>query len=138
MFLSMIIKTIPRSPRALLALIVMLGSVSLLLSALTELFAPNNNSPTMSAVKFGVGLAIGLPATVVFYYWQHLDQTKSHEIQKLEVLDRYAEAEKRQRVYKQNTASPAYPPMSATSPPPPVADIQPQPTRPPANSSRSG
>lgn len=108
MLLSIIIKSIPRSPRALLTFVVMLGSTSLLFSALTELFTPSGANAAMSAVKFVVGLAIGLPATALFYYWQHQDQTKTHEMNRLDVLNNYAEAEKRDRIYKQSVATPVF------------------------------
>lgn len=108
MLLSWIVKTIPRSPRAFLALLVMLGSVSLLFSSLTVLFAPTGANVTKEAIKFAVGLIIGVPATAVFYYFQHMDEAKSHGKRELEILNNYAEAEKRERVYKQSIARPIF------------------------------
>lgn len=107
MLLSWIVKTIPRSPRAFLALLIMVGSVSLLFSSLTGLFDPSNVNATREALKFVVGLVIGLPATTVFYYFQHMDETKSHKKHELEILNQYAETEKR-RVYKPSMAKPVF------------------------------
>lgn len=108
MLLSWIVKTIPRSPRAFLALLVMLGSVSLLFSSLTTLFAPTGANTTREALKFIVGLIIGVPATAVFYYFQHMDEAKNHSRRELEILNNYAEAEKRERIYKQSVATPVF------------------------------
>lgn len=108
MLLSWIIRTIPRSPRAFLALLVMVGSVSLLFSALTSLFDPATNVPGREALKFAVGLIIGLPATAVFYYFQHMDETNHRGKRELEILNSYAESEKRDWLYKQNAATPVF------------------------------
>jgi hypothetical protein len=109
MLLSWIVKTIPRSPRAFLALLVMLGSVSLMFSSLTMLFAPAGANATKEAIKFAIGLMIGIPATAVFYYFQHMDEAKSHGKRELEILNNYAEAERRrERIYKQSVATPVY------------------------------
>lgn len=108
MLLSWIVKTIPRSPRAFLALLVMVGSVSLLFSSLTALFAPTGANATKEAIKFAVGLMIGVPATAIFYYFQHMDEAKTHGKRELEILNNYAEAEKRERIYKQSVATPVY------------------------------
>jgi hypothetical protein len=108
MLLSWIVKTIPRSPRAFLALLVMLGSVSLMFSALQALFVPTGVNATNESLKFIVGLIIGVPSTAIFYYFQHMDETKSHGKRELEILNNYAEAERRERVYKQSVATPVY------------------------------
>lgn len=105
MLLSWIIKTIPRSPRAFLALLVMLGSVSLIFSALTELFVPSGVNVSEVLMKIVVGLGLGLPATAIFYYFQHLDEAKTHHKRELDILNNYMESEKRDRVYKQSTAT---------------------------------
>lgn len=108
MLLSWIVKTIPRSPRAFLALLVMAGSIMLLFSSLTMLFAPAGANATKEAIKFCVGLIIGVPATAVFYYFQHMDEAKSHGKRELEILNNYAEAERRERIYKQSIATPVF------------------------------
>jgi hypothetical protein len=133
MLLSWIIKTIPRSPRAFLALVVMLGSTSLLFSALTELFAPNGVNTTMTAVKFVVGLLIGLPSTALFYYWQHMDQTQVTGVNRLELLNNYAQAEKRDRIFKQSSATPVFTSLGGQVPSQP----EPSPTQPPKHETAS-
>lgn len=100
MLLSWIIKTIPRSPRTFLALLVMLGSVSLIFSALTELFVPSGVNSSVVIMKVVVGLAIGLPATAVFYYFQHMDETNRHNKRELEILNSYMDHQN--RIYKRN------------------------------------
>jgi hypothetical protein len=108
MLLSWIVKTIPRSPRAFLALLVMLGSISLVFSGLIELFVPSGVNTTTVIMKVVVGLAIGLPATAVFYYFQHMDEAKNHNKRELEILNNYAEAKRRERIYKQSVVTPVF------------------------------
>jgi hypothetical protein len=116
MLLSWIVKTIPRSPRAFLALLVMLGSVSLLFSALTALFAPTGANTAAEGLKFIVGLAIGLPATAVFYYFQHMDEAKVHTKRELDLLNNYVEREKRDRIYKDSKATPVFNSQTGSAP----------------------
>ena len=59
-------------------------------------------------LKIAVGCLIGIPSTAVFYYFQHMDEAKSHAQRELDVLNNYAEAERRERVYKQNTITPVF------------------------------
>ena len=113
--LSWIVKTIPRSPRAFLALLVMLGSTSLMFSALQAFFVPTGVNATNEGLKFIVGLVLGVPATAVFYYFQHMDEAKKHGKNELEILNHYVEAERRERVYKESVAKPAYPGLDQKS-----------------------
>lgn len=105
MLLSWIIKTIPRSPHAFLALLVMVGSLSLAFSGLTELFVPTGVNTAKVAMKCIVGLAIGLPATALFYYFQHMDERKRHNASELDILNRYHTSEQLDRVYKDSKAT---------------------------------
>jgi hypothetical protein len=54
----------------------MVASTTWALGGLTELFAPMDASKTNVALKVIVGLVIGVPATVVFYYFQHMDEAQ--------------------------------------------------------------
>lgn len=94
----------------------MLGSVSLAFSALTQLFVPEGINTTRAGLQFVVGLAIGLPATAVFYYFQHLDSTHRHNKREseLEILNRYMESEEQERVFKRSTATPVFNSRSGT------------------------
>lgn len=108
MFFSWIVRTIPRSIRAFLALLVMLGSLSLLFSALQGLFVPSDAASRTTVIKLIVGLVIGLPATGVFYYFQTMDERKRHGHDRLEILNRYAESDKERRIYADSTAKPVF------------------------------
>lgn len=105
MLLSWIIKTIPRSPRAFLALLVVVGSISLAFSGLTELFVPNGADTAKVAMMCIAGLAIGLPATALFYFFQHADERQRHDASELDILSKYHEAEQRDRIYKDSHAT---------------------------------
>jgi hypothetical protein len=108
MLLSWIVKTIPRSWRALAALLIMLGSVGVAFTALQELFLAAGASTGDVVLRLAIGLIVGLPATAVFYYFQTMDDYKRHSRHELEILNDYADAARRDRVYKESRATPAF------------------------------
>jgi hypothetical protein len=97
MLLSWIVKTIPRSPRALFMLVIVLGSLAMLFSGLQNLFVPDDGVHTETVVRIVVGVALGLPATVIFYYFQAMDDHRRHDRrqQDLEIMNGYIDSQKR-------------------------------------------
>jgi hypothetical protein len=78
MLLSWIVKTIPRSPRALFMLVVALGGLVMVFLGLQNLFVPNNNDNAQTVVLAVAGAAIAVPAMAIFYYFQAADDFMRH------------------------------------------------------------
>jgi len=91
MFLQMILKTIPRSFRAGVALVFLMILMGVGLSALKELATSKTADAWVAARAIG-GLILGAVAGVFFYYYQARDE-KPAEYNELETLSKYHEAE---------------------------------------------
>jgi len=82
MFINdMLFKTIPRSLRAGVALVVMLICLQQAFTSLQSLIVPSEAGVTAwMIVKLGVALLIGIAAAIAFYYFQDVDsQTKTEK-----------------------------------------------------------
>jgi hypothetical protein len=84
MFIDMILKTIPRSWRAAVALVGLLLGSGVLLSALQQLVTPGAGAGAV--VKFLLGLVTTVPAAICFYYFQFKD-SQARAYSDLEVLN---------------------------------------------------
>lgn len=92
MFLELLLKSWPRSWRAAAALVALIVGGGLLLDGLQALVLPEDQT---GGVRFIIGLAIVIPATVCFYQWQFLDG-ESKPYQGLETLNKHHEAKRRE------------------------------------------
>lgn len=107
MFIKMILKTIPRSIRAGVALIVALVLLGSGLKAMQQLLVPGEDSK-WTVVKCIGGLLFGLVAMVLFYYFQSIDgETK--EFNELDTLNKYQESEREKQKLKDVEITHAYP-----------------------------
>ena len=96
MFIEMILKTIPRSLRAAVALIVMLSALWTVYNMLPAMLVMGEVSFGRVA-GFGLGLIIGIAATILFYYFQSVDGEPEGPHKQLETLNKYYEAEQHAR-----------------------------------------
>jgi len=94
MFLQMILKTIPRSVRAAVALVALILLMGIGLSALKEM-ATSKTAGAWVAIRAIGGLFLGAVAGVFFYYYQERDE-KPAEYNELETLSKYHEAGSKQ------------------------------------------
>lgn len=103
----MILKTIPRSLRAgvaLVALIIFLGTG---LSSLRQLLIPGDDSVWI-VIKCIGGILIGSLAAGIFYYFQTIDQGVS-SYGGLETLSKYHQDEQSRQLQEKVKIKPAYP-----------------------------
>jgi hypothetical protein len=101
-------KTIPRSIRAGIALVVSIVLFSAGLDGLQALVAPGGHSG-MDTLKCIGGLLIGTIATVIFYYFQALDGEGSGKgYSEIETLNSYQQSQKEEERYKNVDITPAY------------------------------
>jgi hypothetical protein len=95
--LSWIVKTIPRSPRALFMLVVALGSLAMIFLGLQNLFVPNHGTNMQTVMLIAAGAALTVPSVVLFYYFQTLDDHNRHSRHERELAGQ-------QRAFKLNRA----------------------------------
>ncbi len=107
MFIEMILKTIPRSLRAAIALIVMLFSLQQAFLALQVLILPGDDGAG-PVVKFVVGFLIGTVAGGAFYYFQSIDDQPTGSHKSLETLNTYHEAEREEQRLRAAKATPVF------------------------------
>ncbi len=107
MFIDMILKTIPRSLRAVVALIVMVVSIQQAFTALQTLLLPGSGS-VGDVIRFTACLVFGVVAAGFFYYYQSLDSVSNGSHQSLETLNAYHEAKNREQRIAENRATPVF------------------------------
>lgn len=114
MFGDMFLKTIPRSLRAAVALVVALICLGGAANRFPAIFLGLDPSP-MSIVILVLSIVVGIPAMITFYYFQGLDgNTDTKRPQDLEVLHRaHLDNEKRERLSQ--GATPAFPELHTSS-----------------------
>ena len=107
MFIEMLLKTIPRSFRAFLALVLTIIFMGVGLDSLRDLILLDTDSSWL-VVKCIGGIILGFITTGFFFYYQSLDKT-SKSYNDLETLNKYQQAEREKQKLKDVEITHAYP-----------------------------
>ncbi len=107
MFIDMILKTIPRSIRAAIALVVMLISLQQAFTGLQALILPGDDGAGV-LVEFLLELVMGILAGAAFYYFQAIDDQPAVQDKSLETLNNYHEAEREEQRLRAVKATPVF------------------------------
>lgn len=107
MFIDMILKTIPRSLRAGVALLVMLVALSAANNALAPLLVPGGDG-IGTVLTFVFGFIIGLVAAGYFYYFQSIDGGEPGAHKPLETLNETHIADQRRQRIENAKAAPVF------------------------------
>jgi hypothetical protein len=108
MFIDMILRSLPRSPRALVALVVLWVGGGWMLTGLQDLLLPDEAGYTGGGLQFFGGLVITIAATITFFYFQHQDGEGGKGYSHLETINKYHEAEQRETRIKGAEVTPVF------------------------------